>query len=594
VIALFGVIVAKVADLQVLNPSRYVAVSTAQTLRSQTLPAERGAVYDRNHQPLALSVPDKAVFADPKLVRDPFAEAAKLGPVLGLTPSVLEAKLRVKTRFVYLARRVTPDLAAKVHALGLPGIDLLDEPGVAMAGGPMMSSLLGAVDVDNKGLSGLEGQYDHLLTGTPGQLTLDQNPQGRTIPIGEHRLVPAVKGHDLVLTVDQSMQYQTEQILAQAVANAHAKGGVAIVSRPSTGDILAMANVSYDPTTKQVVSTSNNAAVTTVYEPGSVMKVATVSAALEHHLVTPDTKIDVPATYKVADGVFTDAEQHATEQLTVAQVVAESSNIGTIKLAQQLGKTNVYQTLRSFGFGSSTPLRFPNEAAGYVLTPPQWSGTSIATMPIGQGISATPLQVLEAYNVVANDGMYIGPRLVSATVDPDGHAHATPAEPGRRVLSTATARTMNQLLRGVVDPGGTGALAKVDGYPVFGKTGTAREPQPNGRYTDAAGNYHYAATFVGVVPAGAPALSVIVVIDDPKGNYFGGSVAAPAFSKIASYGLRLFRVPPPPSDTPGRPGSSDNGVDGPVVTAPGGKIRAAPSPASPPSTVGTTTTTRAP
>jgi len=554
-VGLFGLIAAKVADLQVINPGHYLSFGQAQTVRSQTLAADRGTIYDRNHTELAMSVPMKTIFADPKLVTDaagrsdPARSAALLAPILGLDVADLTQKLSGTGRFVYLARKVPKSVYDQVAALNLPGIEYLDETERITPAGDVGRSLIGTVDPDNNGLSGLEKQYATELTGTPGALTLERNPQGHTIPIGEHQLTPAVKGDDLVLTVDRSMQYETEQILAEQVHAAGAKGGIAIVTRPSTGEVLAMANVVTDPKTGVVSTSGNNAAVTTVYEPGSVMKIATVSAAIEQGLVTPDTPIVVPGSYQVGDHAFSDAEPHPTETLSVAQIVAQSSNIGTIKMAQQLGKQGVYDTFTNFGFGAHTGLEFLNEANGSVPKPdtPAWSATSIGTIPIGQGISATPLQVLESYNAIANGGVYVAPRLVDSTIDANGNEHPLPADAGRRVVSTKTASTMNMMLRGVVT-GGTGTLAKVDGYTVFGKTGTARKPQPGG-YTDKNGQTQYESTFVGAVPAEAPALSVIVVIDEPSGgNYFGGAVAAPAFSKIASYGLQRFSVPPPVND----------------------------------------------
>jgi cell division protein FtsI (penicillin-binding protein 3) len=578
-LSIFGLIVWKVADLQVINPGHYLAVVTSQTVHTQTLAADRGSIYDRNHNELALTVPGKTVFADPKLITDVAGDALKLSPLLGIPVADLIPKLSAHNQFDYLARKIAPTVADKIAALKLPGIDFLDEPTVQMPDGATTSALLGSVDIDNKGLGGLEAQYDKLLTGTPGELTLAENPQGRTIPVGEHQLVPARPGQDLQLSIDRSMQYQTELILQEQVQAAGAKGGIAIVSSTATGDILAMANVTQDPTTKQVGPSTNNAALTTVYEPGSVMKIATISAAIEKGLITPDTKLVVPDSYSVAGTSFSDAEAHGTETMPVSQIVAQSSNIGTIEIAQKLGQQGVYDAVTGLGYGHTSGLGFPSEAAGTVIAPSTWSGTSIATIPIGQGVSATPLQVLEAYNTVANGGVYVPPRLLDATIDAQGQRHALPAAKTRRVMSTATADEMNQMLRGVVT-GGTGTLAAVDGYSVFGKTGTAREPQPNGGYTDKLGRYHYDATFVGVVPAQNPSLSVIVVIDDPAGaNYYGGSVAAPAFSKIASYGLRLFGVPPPSVDVAAGgvavAGAPDGGVDGTVTTEPGHKVRAA-------------------
>jgi cell division protein FtsI (penicillin-binding protein 3) len=552
-------IAAKVADLQVVHPSRYLTMGTSQTLRSQTLEAERGTIYDRNHTELAMSVPKKSIFADTKLVTDPVAEAAALAPVLGIEASALQAKLSQQRadpttgvmepdRFVYLARKVELDVADRVEALGLAGISFLDETAVANPSGTLARNLIGSVDVDNKGIAGLEKQYNAEMTGTPGSLTLERNPQGRTIPVGEHQLTPALKGDDLVLTIDQAMQYETERVLTEQVGVTAAKGGMAIVTRPDTGEVLAMASVIRDEKTGEISISGDNAPLTSVYEPGSVMKIVPVSDALEKGVVDPSTVIDVPSSLLVGDHAFTDAEEHGAEAMTVSEVLAKSSNIGTIKIAQKVGKQSLYDRLMDFGFGQATPLGFPDESHGTVPAPDTWWSTSMGTIPIGQGVSATPMQVLSAYNTIANRGTYVPPRLVASTIDADGQEHPVAHGDQHRVLSTATADKMNLMLRGVVTDG-TGETAAVNGYTVMGKTGTARKPQANGGYTDKSGATKYESTFVGVVPAEAPALSVIVVIDEPAGgNYTGGAVAAPAFSKIAAFGLRLLAVPPPVVD----------------------------------------------
>jgi cell division protein FtsI (penicillin-binding protein 3) len=605
---LFAIITVKVADLQVLNPGHYLSFGASQTIRSQVLAADRGTIYDRNHTELAMSVPLKTVFADPKLVADPVAAAAQLAPILGLDAGDLALKLGGSNRFTYLARKVPKDVSDQVAALKLAGINFIDETERETPGGDVARSLIGSVDPDNNGLSGLEKQYAAELTGTPGSLTLERNPQGHTIPVGEHELTPALKGDDLVLTIDRSMQFETERVLAEQVKSAGGKGGIAVVTKPSTGEVLAMANVTTDEKTGAVTPSGNNAAVTTVYEPGSVMKIATIAAALEGGKVTPDTTFTVPDHVQVGDHLFSDAEPHPTESMTVAEILAMSSNIGTIKIGQQLGKQGIYDSLKNFGFGSRTALDFLNEANGSVLNPDKWSSTSIGTIPIGQGVSATPLQVLEAYNTIANRGLYVAPRLVDSTIDSSGNEHPVPADAGRHGPSTATADSVNLMLRGVVT-GGTGVLANVDGYTVAGKTGTARKVQPGGGYYDASGVFRYQSTFVGMVPAEAPALSVIVVIDEPSdGLYTGGAVAAPAFSKIASYGLQRFAVPPPATDgaAGGAPvagsaastaGSTD-GVVGTVQRMPNGKLRAstagvpvAPPVTTPPPTVAPVTTT---
>jgi len=597
------IIAAKVADLQVVNPTRYLTTGTSQTLRSQTLAAERGTIYDRNHTELAMSVPMKTIFADTKLVADPVAEAAALAPVLHLDAGALQAKLSqrhaddtgamVPDRFVYLARKVEVDVADRVKDLKLAGISFIDESSVANPSGTLARNLLGTVDVDNNGVSGLEKQYNAEMTGTPGSLTLERNPQGRTIPVGEHQLTPAVKGDDLVLTIDQAMQYETESVLAEQVGVTSAKGGMAIVTKPDTGEVLAMASVIRDEKTGNITVSGDNAPVTSVYEPGSVMKIVTVSDALEQGLVTPDTTIQVPGSLQVGDHSFTDAEAHGAETMTVAQILAKSSNIGTIKIAQMVGKQSLYDRLMAFGFGKETALGFPDESHGTVPAPDTWWTTSMGTIPIGQGVSATPMQVLSAYNTIANRGTYVAPRLVDSTIDSGGQEHPIGSDEGHRVMSTATADKMNLMLRGVVTDG-TGETAAVNGYSVMGKTGTARKPQAGGGYVDAAGGTKYESTFVGVVPAEAPALSVIVVIDEPAGgNYTGGAVAAPAFSKIAAFGLRQFSVPPPVTDIAngGVPvGPLSAGHTGATVL-PNGKLRASAAGAAQAAVMPTTTTT---
>jgi cell division protein FtsI (penicillin-binding protein 3) len=532
-----------------------------------------------------MSVPMKTIFVDDKLVTDPAGEAAALAPVLQLDATALEAKLSqrhpdttgalVPDRFVYVARKVSVEVADQVKALKLPGINFIDESMVANPSGDLARNLLGTVDVDNNGVSGLEKQYNGELTGTPGSLTLERNPQGRTIPVGEHQLTPAVKGDDLVLTLDQSMQFETESVLAEQVGVTQAKGGMAIVTKPDTGEILAMATVTRDEKTGAIAVSGNNAPVTSVYEPGSVMKIVTVSAALEQGLVTPETPIEVPGSLQVGDHAFTDAEVHGTETMTVAQILAKSSNIGTIKIAQKVGKQSLYDKLMDFGFGQRTALDFPDESRGTVPAPDTWWTTSMGTIPIGQGISATPMQVLSAYNTIANRGTYVAPHLVDSTIDGQGQEHPVATDAGHRVMSSATADKMNLMLRGVVTDG-TGLTAAVNGYSVMGKTGTARKPQAGGGYTDAAGGVKYESTFVGVVPAEAPALSVIVVIDEPSGgNYTGGAVAAPAFSKIAAFGLRQYSVPPPVADLAagGAAVAPLQAGHGSSTILPGGKVR---------------------
>jgi cell division protein FtsI (penicillin-binding protein 3) len=540
---LFAVVVGRLAQLQFVG-DRYVALGDAQAVRPVELAAARGSIFDRNGYDLALSVPQHTVWADPALVTDPMAEAAALTPVLRLDAALLQSRLSQAGRFVYLARQVPDDVAAQVESLALDGVYLLDEPKRFNPAGSLARSVLGSVNLDNVGASGLELQHDDLLTGEPGELVIERDPNGRTIPTGEHQVSPASPGDDLVLTIDRALRFEAERLLAQQIAAMGARGGTIIATRPATGEILAMANVAIPAPGQPPVPTADNRALTQVFEPGSVNKVITLAAALEEGVATLDSVLTVPDHLRVSDHTFTDHDPHPTSQWTLSDIMTTSSNIGTIMLAQQLGPEGMDRYLRSFGFGAPSGLGFPDESSGLLLEPDDWWGTSIGSIPIGQGIAVTALQMLSAYNVIANGGMYVEPKLVLATVDEDGESHPTPASERRRVVSEPVANQVRDMMVNVVAQG-TGRQAAIEGYHVAGKTGTARKPQPTGGYRDAAGNFHYVATFAGFVPAEDPQLSIIVILDEPSATIFASAVSAPVFADLARYGLRLFTIPPP-------------------------------------------------
>src|ERR687891_1190387 len=444
--------------------------------------------------------------------------------------------------------------------------------------GGLARGVLGSVDPDNVGVSGLEQRYDDQLAGDPGEYMVERDLDGRTIPGGRHLIDPAEPGDDIVLTIDRSLQYATEGILAEQVRTVGAKAGWAIVSDPRTGEILALANVETDPKTHEVGNTGNNRAVTEMYEPGSVNKVITMAAALEEGVVTPETVLQVPDTLQVAEHTYGDAHSLPSE-MTASDVLAQSSNIGTIKIAQRLGTERVDDYLRRFGFGQETALGLPHEARGLLVDPDNWSGTSIGSIPIGQGISVTAMQMLLTYNTIANDGVYVPPTLLEATFDAEGERHEVAAGEGRRVVSPTPAAQVRKMLAEAV-AAGTGEAAAIDGYETAGKTGTARKPQPGGGYRDEQGNYHHVATFAGFIPADDPQVSIIVVIDEPTTSPYAGDVAAPAFANIGRQALRTLGIAPPAA------------IDavGPRLEEP--KVRA--QPAAPPTTattVPTTTTT---
>jgi len=535
-------VVAKLVHVQVIEPDRFVEVGQSQRLRTVQLDANRGRILDREGRDLALSVLRPTVFADPSQIEDPRRTARRLAPLLGIPVRDLADRLDGDGQFAYLARRIDDDLAARVVELDLDGIHLLEEPARFTPSEDLARSIIGRVAPDQTGATGIELLYDDLLTGTPGEVTYERARDGGTIAAADQTRVPPRPGSDVVLTLDRSLQYETERVLAEQVDELGAKGGTVIVSQPATGEILALANITRDQE-ERIITAGANRAVIDVFEPGSVNKVITIAAALEEGIVEPDTQLVVPDRLQVADHVFSDDHEHAAVPMTVTEILAKSSNVGTIKLAQQLGKDRIDRYLRSFGFGTRSALGFPNESPGLLLPTEDWSGTSIGSIPIGQGIAVTAMQMLDAYNVIANDGVHVPPRLVAATVDGDGERQPVAAGRSRRVVSAETAAQVRSMLVEVVRSG-TGERAAVPGYSVGGKTGTARKPQDTGTYRDRAGKYHYVAAFTGMVPAEDPELSIIVVIDEPTATIYGGSAAAPVFADLAKFALNRFRIPP--------------------------------------------------
>jgi cell division protein FtsI (penicillin-binding protein 3) len=540
------VVIGRLAVVQGPAAGHYAKLGRSQRLRTVVLPAERGAIVDRNGNDLAVSTRRRTVWANPQSVRDPVAEARALAPLLGQTEAQLRDRLTAEGGFQYLARKVDDTVADRVAALNLAGVSLLEEPKRVDPAAPLGSSLLGQVGLDDQGLSGLELQYQKDLAGRAGQLVVEKDPGGNEIASGVRQLTASQRGRQLVLTIDRSLQYEAERVLTDQVAASHAKGGIAVVMDPRSGEILAMANVLAGTAGGPPTVAGDNLALTRVYEPGSVNKLITVSAALEEGVVAPNDAFVVPDHTVVAGSTFHDAEPHATESMPIGRIVSDSSNVGTIMIARNVGAPRIDRYLRSFGLGSPTGLRFPGETPGLLTPLAKWSGTSLATVPIGQGVAVTAVQMLAAYNTIADDGVYVAPTLVHQVVDANGKVHGSKPPARRRVVSSQTAKAMTTMLQGVVRDG-TGKAAAVAGYSVAGKTGTAQKPRTDGPgYADGA----YVATFAGFAPANDPKLSAIVVLDEPT-PIFGGLVSAPAFSQLAGFTLRLLTVPP---DAPGSPG----------------------------------------
>ncbi len=385
-------------------------------------------------------------------------------------------------------------------------------------------------------------EFNGMLSGRAGTVEEEVSPSGLVLPGSTRQLSSGREGTGVELTLDQPLQYATEQSLGTAINNSHAKSGIAIVMNTHTGEILAMANLVKDPTTGQVVEAPQNLALTQVYEPGSVFKLVTFSAALSDDIVSPNTVLTVPNSISIDGWTFHDAENHPTERLSATQILAQSSNVGTIEIAEGLGKARLAAQVAALGFGQPTGLGFPGESQGIVKSDPsQWSGSDMGSTPIGQDDAVTAQQVLDMINTVATGGVFVPPRLVRATVSSDGSLEVTPRMATHRALSPQISTQLTTMMEQVVQDG-TAVSAGVPGYSVAGKTGTAQIPDPvHGGYIPGA----YMATFAGFVPAEHPALSAVVVLDQPL-PIFGGVVAAPVFSQVMQYALHRYGVPTSP------------------------------------------------
>ena len=536
----FGAIGVRLIDLQAVGASHYQQLGLDQRVEVVELAAERGSIFDRNGNDLALSVPARTVVANPRVIADPERYASRLAEILGVDAEALRERLADHDKaFAYVARQVEEPLVRRVLALDLPGISTIPESKRYYPSGTLAAPVIGFVGTDGDGLAGLEYAYEDSLRGSAGAVELERDPRGRDIPDGQRRRRPATRGQDLVLTLDQSLQHEAERAVLDIVDAGRAQGAVAIIVDVQTGDVLAMAQAdgAGDDTPAHIgTNDETNRSLTAIYEPGSTNKVITMAAALEAGIVTPDTEIEVPYSMLVGDQTFTDSHEHETEVMTVADILVKSSNIGTIKIAQEVGPRGLDTMLRGFGFGIPTAIEFPGQEPGTVTRPEQYSESDIGAIPIGQGIAVTAMQMLDVYTTIANDGRSRPPRLVAATIDEEGERHENERAPGQRVISPTTAEQIRTMLAGVVDDG-TGTRARIPGYTVAGKTGTAlKAPYERGEYV---------ASFVGFAPAESPRFAAIVVVDTPgPGEYYGGEIAAPAFARILRYALRRANVAP--------------------------------------------------
>lgn len=548
----FAAVAARLVQLQVFRHAEFAARAEQQQESVVTIEAKRGTIFDRRGRELAVSIDVDSVYGVPAMVRGPRALAKRLAVILREDPRVLERKLGSGKSFVWLGRKVDPVKAERVRALGLKReVGFLPEsrryyPKKALAG-----PLLGFTGLDNEGLEGIERQYDRVLRGKSGRILAEKDAFGRTVfpggPGFQYRL--PTPGKDLVLTIDEVIQHIAEKEMDRALAGSKARGGVCIVMHPQTGELLALSvrtgvrgRGAFNPNTPQQYRPAEwrNRAVTDAVEPGSIFKPILAAAALEEKTVHPLERFDCSAgSIRIADRVIRDA--HRNGVLTFTDVIAESSNVGTIKVSQRLGRERFSKYINAFGFGRKTGVDIPGEIPGLVKDYRLWSGVSIGSIAIGQEIGVTPLQMATAYAVIANGGTLMQPYVVSEIIDPGGaEGKKFVPRPAGQVVSSETCRQLGKILQRVVEKG-TGQKARPAGYTAAGKTGTAQKiDERTGLYS----KDEYLSSFVGFTPVSAPRLVIVVMIDSPEGTVWGGSVAAPVFRAVAEQSLAYLQVPP--------------------------------------------------
>ena len=536
----FGGLLLRATWLQSVRAESLSRLGQTQHRETIEIPAGRGTIYDRTGVELGLGESATTIYANPMQIPNPRAAAVAVERTLGLDANRLYPLLADRSRgFVYVARQADPAQAAALKRLNLPGFGFYPEERRNYPQRSVASQVLGYVGIDGNGLAGLELEFDRDLAGRPGRETIVKDPSGRVIERAREQA--EVPGRDLFLTLDHSIQANAEQVLRATVHRWGAKSASAIVLDPRTGSILAMAvQPGYDANRFPSAPSDlqRNRTVTDTYEPGSTFKLITVAGALSEHIVAPSTRFELSYSLHVADRVVHDAEERGTVNYSVAQILAHSSNIGAITLAEMLGRTRLSSWITRFGFGRTTGVDFPGESPGIVLPPDKWSGSTIGNVPIGQGIAVTPVQMAAAYAAVANRGVWARPHLVDHVA-----GGGRPSLYRRRLVSPRTAAELMMMLKDVVAEG-TGQYAAMPGYQVAGKTGTAQKPDSHGGYA----SDRYVASFVGIVPASRPRLVVLVTVDEPRGAIWGGVVAAPAFQQIARFDLQYLEVPP---DAPG-------------------------------------------
>jgi cell division protein FtsI (penicillin-binding protein 3) len=543
--AVFGALVGlRAAQLQLVQHAELEKLARSQYLDDLKLPARRGHIYDRNGEPVAVSVDVASVYANPTAVIDARAAARALAPVLDVPRDTLYQKLAADRLFVWLKRQVSPEIEQKIRSLGLAGINTTRESRRFYPHRELAAQVVGFTDLDSRGIEGVEKSFDEVLVGEPQVVAVERDARGRAVLGGDLDPERRTAGADVFLTLDLAIQHAAESALARAVQRTRAHAGMALVLDAASGDVLASAV--WPPYNANVASTSSadvrrNRAFVDVFEPGSTMKPLVIAAALDSHAIRPDLTLYCENGSITIDGrTLHDSEPHGW--LNLVGIIQKSSNICAAKIGAMLGRERLGAWFAAYGFGQKTGVTFPGEGTGLVRESSTWTDVGLATMSYGHGIAVTAIQMTAAYRALAMDGRWRAPRLIAAVRSPEGKRLDVPLAPERQLLSKTTTDRVRSMLEAAAGPGGTGELAALPGYRVAGKTGTALKPDL------VAGGYDpkaYMAVFAGYVPAEAPRVVAMVALDEPLTQHTGGAVAAPVFAEIAAASLRVMGVGTP-------------------------------------------------
>jgi cell division protein FtsI (penicillin-binding protein 3) len=526
--------------LQIVKYGDFVQRASRQQQRTIDVTPSRGIIYDRNGQELAMSLMVDSVFAVPSEIPDQVTTARLLARVLGADPNELLSRMRAQRNFAWIGRKLDNDTTARIRAMNLKGIYFQQEPRRFYPKRELAAQVLGYVGLDDEGLAGIERNYDEHLRGTPGKMVISLDARRKSLGSIEKAPDP---GENVVLTIDEKIQYIVEKELAQGMADTRAQAGTVVVQNPKTGEILALANYpTFNPNaTREIKPISlKNRAVSDIYEPGSVFKTVTYSAVLEDKLARTDEIVDCDPGFIYVGGIRI-RDAHHIGVVPLEKAYAESSDVAAVKMGLRLGPDRFYNYIKSYGFGQQTGIELPGETRGLVKPPSRWSAASIGAMSIGQEVGVTPLQTISMISAVANDGIYTPPRIVAGVTPPSNKYLQVIYRPPQqhRVVSSMVAAQMRRMMEQVV-LFGTGRRAILNGYTSAGKTGTAQKVDPRtGRYSPT----DYVASFAGFAPVNNPAISVIVIIDSAKGLHQGGQVSAPVWARIAQQVLAYLNVP---------------------------------------------------